>query len=333
MLIFSIVFTASIFFILFGIDELAIVSNVLGLIISLSFILKQKKQIKQTNKANKDILSTKKALNMLMQKKFQSLNIKVLKKEKNPYVTELKELSEAMQKQQNRIQKRTRKLQEKNIQNIQLLSTISHEIKNPLSIIQASIETISMYKDMDATMHDKLLDRIMKYSKKINALLNKLTLSESLEHNTIAISMEEFDIMVLCEDVIEGFNNFLLKVTYKDKQIILNGKYRNILADKILMEQVLNNLIHNALKYAKYQVTIHIQDKYIDIIDDGDGVAKSELNNLTKKYYQSTKAKQNEHSLGLGLFIVKEIAKIHNIKIEFFSKRSKKEGLCVRINI
>lgn len=328
MLIYAIFFAIALIMLLFDFTSIALIINMLGLLVALSHLLR--------NNQSKDyyiIESTKRVLKSLKEKQFHSINFKILKRENNPYVSELKALSEAMQKQQNRIQKRTKKLHEKNLQNTKLLASISHEIKNPLSIIQASIETIMIHKEMDKDMHDKLLHRIMIYSKKINALLNKLTLSESLAHNVIAIKMENFDIRLLCEEVIEGFHNYLLKAVYQDKRIVLEGKNRIVFADRILIEQVLNNLIYNALKYANTQVTVQIKENYIAIIDDGSGVAKHELANLTKKYYQGSEAKQGSHSLGLGLFIVKEIAKIHNTKVEFFTKRTKKEGLCVHFQI
>lgn len=327
MLICGICFAIALIMLLFDFKSISLIFDMIGLLIVLGYFLR--------NNQSKDCLieSTKRVLKDLKEKKFQSINFKTLKKEKNPYISELKALSEAMQKQQNRIQKRTKKLHEKNLQNTQLLASISHEIKNPLSIIQASIETIMIHKEMEEDMREKLLHRIMIYSKKINALLNKLTLSESLTHNVIAIKMDNFEIKSLCEEVIEGFNNYILKAVYPDKKIVLEGKNRLVFADRILIEQVLNNLIYNALKYANRQVIVQIKEKYIAVIDDGLGVEKNELANLTKKYYQGSKAKQGSHSLGLGLFIVKEIAKIHNTKVEFFTKRNKKEGLCVHFHI
>ncbi|RDU67101.1 sensor histidine kinase [Helicobacter didelphidarum] len=334
MLIPCIVFITSILLILFEYYESAVIINMIGFIFTLITFSKTK-QIMQEQKLIKDntISSTKAALNILTQKNFNTINLKSLKKENNPYTNELKALSEEMQKQQNRIRKRTQKLHEKNMQSMQLLSAISHEIKNPLSIIQASIETILLQPTIDDSMRNKLLNRIVLYSKKINALLNKLSLSQSLEHSIITVKMETFDIKVLCEDAIDGFKNYLLKNVYKEKRIIVKGENREIFADKILIEQVLNNLIYNALKYANTQVLVIIKESYIEVIDDGDGVNKAELHQLTKKFYQGTNAKKNEHSLGLGLFIVKEIAKIHNVKIEFFTRKNKKEGLCVRFYI
>lgn len=328
MLICGVFFTAALIMLLFDFVSVSLIFDMLGLLFVLAYFLRHNRKTESHL-----IESTKRVLKSLKEKQFQSINFKSLKKENNPYVSELKALSEAMQKQQNRIQKRTKKLHEKNLQNTQLLASISHEIKNPLSIIQASIETIMIHKEMEKDMREKLLHRIMIYCKKINALLNKLTLSESLTHNVIAIKMENFDIKILCEEVIEGFHNYLLKVIYQDKKIVLEGKNRLVFADRILIEQVLNNLIYNALKYANKQVTVQIKDSYIAIIDDGSGVEKQDLSNLTKKYYQGSDAKKGSHSLGLGLFIVKEIAKIHNTKVEFFTKRTKKEGLCVHFNI
>ncbi|MWV67452.1 sensor histidine kinase [Helicobacter saguini] len=325
-------FIIAILFILFERDELAIVANTLGLVLTLIALSKKKNKSGKTWKLN-TINSTKVALNALTRKNFDDINFKILEKENNPYTSELKALSEAMQKQQNRIQKRTKKLHEKNMQNVQLLSTISHEIKNPLSVIQASIETILIQPNLDSTMRDKLLNRILMYSKKINALLNKLTLSQSLEHSVIAVKMENFYLKNLCEEVIEGFKNYLLKSVYVDKRVILEGENREVFADRILIEQVLNNLIYNALKYAKSLVIVRIKPQYFEVIDDGNGVDKQELGLLTKKFYQGEGAKKNEHSLGLGLFIVKEIAKIHNTKVEFFSRQNKKEGLCVRFYV
>ena len=325
MLVACICFVIGIFFILLEYDEFAIIANTLGFIITLNALLSKKVVSK-----NNTIDSTKETLKALAHSDFEAISFKILKKDNNPYIHELETLSEIMQKRQNKMRKRIRKLHEKNIQNTQLLSTISHEIKNPLSIIQASAETLVMQPNLDVTLRSKLLNRIMVYGKKINALLNKLTLSQSLEHSVITIKMEKFSLQSLCEEVIDGFKGYLLKNVYTKKKIILEGNDREIFADRILIEQVLNNLIYNALKYADSEIIVRIKDKYFEVIDDGNGVEKSEIKELAKKFYQGKDAKHTNHALGLGLFIVKEIAKIHNAKLEFFSKRNKKEGLCVR---
>ncbi len=328
MLVCLCLFIIGIFLTLMDHDELSILANTFGLVFSLVLLVNKKHKGK-----NSIVDSTKYALMALKNKDFDKINFKLLKKYNNPYINELKSLSEEMQKQQNRIQKRTRKLQKKNIQNTQLLQTISHEIKNPLSIIQASIETMIIQPNLDSNMQNKLLNRIMIYSKKINAMLNRLTLSQSLEHNVITVKMETFCLHNLVQEVVEGFRSYLLKSVFIDKKIIVDGVNREIFADKILIEQVLNNLIYNALKYAKSEVIVKIAENYFEVLDDGDGVDRSEIKDITKKFYQSKDAKKNNHSLGLGLFIVKEIAKIHNARLEFFSKRNKNEGLCVRIEL
>lgn len=330
MLILCIFFILNIVFVLFQQSFLAILVDIIGIVALYSPFLRKQEYEVLPKSDNNIIESTKQALKALTQKKINAINFKILKKQGNPYIKELQELHEAMEKQQNKIRKRTRKLHEKNAQNTKLLSAISHEIKNPLSVIQASAETILMQPNIDETMQNKLLNRVTEYSKKINALLNKLTLSQSLEHNVIAVKIEKFDIKILCEEVIEGCKNYLVKNLYKDKTIILEGSNREVSADRILIEQVLNNLIFNAIKYANSKVIVSIKSEFIEIIDDGKGVEKSEINQLTEKFYQGKDAKKHENSLGLGLFIVKEIAKIHNVKVEFLTKRNKKEGLCVR---
>ncbi|RDU73426.1 sensor histidine kinase [Helicobacter aurati] len=223
---------------------------------------------------------------------------------------------------------------DEDIKKIQLLSTISHEIKNPLAIIRASVETLQKLDTKIApSMQQDLLHRVLFYTKKITTLLDKLNLTDRFTHNSIIVTMQRFDVFVFCKEVIADVRTHVLQIDYQEKQIILRGIHREIIADRILLEQMLSNLIFNALKYANYKVTVSITEEYIEVLDDGYGMDDEEIPMITQKFYQGKNAVCNKHSLGLGLFIVQQIAKIHSTKVQFFSKRNNEEGLCVQFFI
>ena len=212
-----------------------------------------------------------------------------------------------------KLNQKAAKIRLKNTQLEGILSAISHEFKNPVAIIKASSDTLKNDPLMSEEFKNKFIEKIIKNSQKIVNLVDKIKLSFTQKEITLNIS--EFNLKEIVKDV----KNELLE-KYKDRNILISGNDTLIKADKILIKQVILNLSENALKYSNDEIILQINEHSFFVKDRGIGIEEENLNLITKRYFRVNKNNW-DNSLGLGLYIVKQILKVHNfnfiIKSEF----------------
>ncbi|GAB6074354.1 sensor histidine kinase [Nautilia lithotrophica] len=223
---------------------------------------------------------------------------------------ELKEL-EQLKDENKKLKKENKKLKILNSSKDELISAISHEFKNPISIINGYIETI-LSNDLPKEMNEKFLKKIQKNSLRLSDLIDRLYLITRLENEKVKVKFSKFDLCETAKNIIESFNT---------NRIILNCKKTEIYADKTLMEIVIYNLISNALKYSKKEVTININENF-EIKDKGKGIEEKEIELIKQKFYRIAK-NDWDNSLGLGLAIVEKILKIHKTHLQIESEKGK----------
>lgn len=212
-----------------------------------------------------------------------------------------------------KLNQKTAKIRLKNTQLEGILSAISHEFKNPVAIIKASSDTLKNDPLMSEEFKNKFIEKIIKNSQKIVNLVDKIKLS--FTQKEITLNINEFNLKEIVKDV----KNELLE-KYKNRNILISGSDTLIKADKILIRQVILNLSENALKYSNDEIILQINEHSFFVKDRGIGIEEENLNLITKRYFRVSKNNW-DNSLGLGLYIVKQILKIHNfnfiIKSEF----------------
>jgi two-component system, OmpR family, osmolarity sensor histidine kinase EnvZ len=198
-------------------------------------------------------------------------------------------------------------------QRTEMLSGISHDLRTPLTRMKLQIAFIN-----DKDLSRKLTEDINEMEKMLNEYL-QFTSSSYIEKD------EMFNLSELLNEVIRKYNS---KNITQDllPRVYINGR-------KNLINRCLNNIIDNALKYAK-QVSIKLNKKntnlFIIIDDDGPGIAASEHENVFKPFYKINKSRaDSKSSVGLGLSIASDIIRSHggNIKLE----KSQLNGLRVKI--
>ncbi|RKO65355.1 hypothetical protein CKA54_00635 [Campylobacter sp. P255] len=211
-------------------------------------------------------------------------------------------------KQELKNKKQAKKIQIKNTQLSNVISTISHELKNPISVIDLSLQSLKETNDKNMKLF--LLEKIHKQSVKINQLTHKLNFVFNL--NFDSLNLEKFDLYALSKNLLESF---------KDDRLKIQGQISFIKADRFLIEQVIINLIDNALKYSKKEVLIIIKNQNFTIIDQGIGIEEKHLKLITKKFYKVSSTQNN--SFGLGLFLVKKILSLHKSSLKIQSSPQK----------
>lgn len=229
-----------------------------------------------------------------MFKEFNLLNEKLLK------------TKDKILKNTQKNKKQSDKITLKNTQLASVISAISHELKNPLSVIDLSLEMLKDEKLEDKKLKKELLEKISRQSVKLNALTHKLNFVFNL--NSEALQMQEFDLFSLCEKITKnpGF-----------ERVALQGKSTKVKADEFLIEQVIINLLSNALKYSQKEVILTARDQKIIVQDFGKGIEEDKIKLITKKFYKIDV--KSDNSFGLGLFLVKKILNIHKSYLEISS--------------
>ncbi len=229
----------------------------------------------------------------------------------------LSKVSRILAKKEKQKSRYTAKLKKSSDQKDDIISAISHEFKNPIAVINGYSQTLLNDKDINPNIREKFLTKIYSNGEKLSLLIDKLRLSIRLDEKKMTPDLISTNIYNLTQQIIEDIGQ-----NFKNREIVLKGK-KDILIniDSTLMEVAIANIIENALKYSEEAVEVEIAENFISIKDSGIGISKTELENITKKFYRVSNNNWN-NSLGLGLSIVSNIIKIHNFKLDIQSEET-----------
>ena len=208
--------------------------------------------------------------------------------------------------------KKSQKLQKEVIQNV------SHELRTPLTLIESYAELINDFSGDNPKKRKQHTDIILEESKKLESLINDMLDLSKMQANTIEYNMEEFNL----SKSIEKFETFY-KNKYKDFDFKFSyPKNCNIYADPKRIEQVMINLINNAINYSqkddkKIIITLKKteENKYkFSVQDFGIGISKEDQKQIFDRHFRSISAKRAVAGSGIGLTIVKEILNYHKFE-------------------
>jgi len=218
----------------------------------------------------------------------------------------LKNLVKKLHNRDKQKRKHTAKLRLINKQQNDILSAISHEFKNPIAAIMGYAETLHDDLALDPKIRERFLAKILSNTQKITLMLDRLALSVKLENNDLSIKPTHFDLSEVCAETVS-----VLQAKYPHRRILYSGLSKKVFADKTMIDLVIVNLVDNALKYSEEEVTITLTDTSLSVRDKGIGIAPSELDKITSKFYRVQKNRW-DNSMGLGLSIVSYILKLHH---------------------
>ncbi|MCM8787786.1 MAG: cell wall metabolism sensor histidine kinase WalK [Candidatus Omnitrophica bacterium] len=199
------------------------------------------------------------------------------------------------------------------------VASVSHELRTPLIATEKSLSLlIEEVKNHLLPSQRELLEIASRNIKKLTVLVNDILDFLKLEAKKMELKKELVDIEKIIDATIETFC-----VWATTKKINLEKKISpdipKINADPVRIEQVLNNLVSNSLKFTPNNGTITIEAKYqegknfieISVQDTGIGIPKEELPKLFQKFYQVSSAASDVTGTGLGLTIAKDIIELH----------------------
>ena len=204
------------------------------------------------------------------------------------------------------------------------VSNVSHDFRSPLTSIKGYIEAI---KDgtIPQEMQEKYLDIVIFETERLTKLTSNLLELNSFDENGIVLHKTEFDINQMIKQIALSFEG-----TFKKKKLVLNlvfsEKEQFVKADMDKIQQVLYNLIDNAVKFSNQEASIRITTEekgnkvMIAVKDYGVGIPKESQGRIWERFYKTDSSRgKDKKGTGLGLSIVKEIITAHEENISVVS--------------
>lgn len=204
------------------------------------------------------------------------------------------------------------------------IANVSHDFRSPLTSIRGYLEAM-----VDGTippeMHEKYLNIVLNETERLTKLTNSLLTLNNLNTTGMILDISDFDINKVIKDTIATFEG-----TCKNKMIkirlVLTGEELFVSADMTRIQQVLYNLIDNAIKFSDNEKTITIETTeknetiFVSVKDEGIGIPKESLKNIFDRFYKTDLSRgKDKKGTGLGLSITKEIIKAHHENINVIS--------------
>jgi len=202
----------------------------------------------------------------------------------------------------------------------ELFAMLIHDIKNPAGIIKSLVELLKGY-DLSAIDQQQVIDDIVLTSKKIVQLSQEVSRVLALESGNLFLNKQEIDLQELARTV---HNRFKIKAAEKSIMLMFdeNTKLPLVEADENKLDEVLSNLISNAVKFTQNGGSVRVKGQQIDnsivfeISDNGQGLTQDDLQKAFKRGAQlSAKPTAGESSTGLGLWIVKKLVEAHDGRV------------------
>ena len=204
------------------------------------------------------------------------------------------------------------------------VANVSHDFRSPLTSIKGYLEAM-----LDGTippeLHEKYLQIVLNETERLTKLTNSLLTLNSLNTKGMMLDRTDFDINKVIRNTAASFEGTCRKKTIAI-ELILTGDTMYVNADMGKIQQVLYNLLDNAIKFSHSNSVIRIETSLkkskllISVKDSGIGIPKDDLKLIWERFYKSDSSRgKDKKGTGLGLSIVKEIIASHGEHINVIS--------------
>ncbi|NHI93839.1 MAG: hypothetical protein EAX96_15230 [Candidatus Lokiarchaeota archaeon] len=239
----------------------------------------------------------------------------------------------------NRAQELVHEIEQKNIAEMQLrqfISTVSHELRNPVTVLVQSSEILKKEEErLSSEQKEKLNNLILRNALLLMELLENLLVLSKIDEKKTELNLEKIHVHSLINEIIIQME---LRLNEKKMEIKIDcDKGISIFGDKLKVAQIFRILIDNAIKYSdrdsKIEIIVidHYKGKYnknsldgllIQFIDHGIGIHPKDQERIFDRFFRSSRVYEISGT-GLGLTIAKELTEIHKGKIYVESELDK----------
>ena len=219
------------------------------------------------------------------------------------------------------------------------VANVSHELRTPLSILRGYIETLVDHPETSRGELSRILQVMERHSKRLGLLIDDLLSLAQLESSHTNLEIGQVRLRELFDHVLRDWKE---KFAEKNLKVIvdLQSDAPPICADGTRLQEVLYNLLENAVKYSRENGEIRLQaaqrnsEIVLSVSDDGIGISKDDLPRIFERFYRADKARTRElGGTGLGLAIVKHIAQLHGGRVEAESEPGRGTTISVLLPI
>lgn len=214
----------------------------------------------------------------------------------------------------------------------QILSTVSHELKTPLTSILSQVQIMLRQQDRVGALSERqqrCLKGIQEDSYRLRVLIDDLLDISSIESGTLRLTLTELDVQLEIKEVVQSLET---QINEKEASVILDipPDLSRVKSDKVRFPQIVRNLFTNACKYSPVGATTTITARengefiQIDVSDTGIGMSETELSGLFDKFYRvDNSTTRRVFGTGIGLFITRHLVDAHGGKIWVKSEEGK----------
>ena len=211
----------------------------------------------------------------------------------------------------------------------EFVANVSHELRTPLTNVKGYAETLMSVDDIDRETENRFLSVIGSEADRMTRIVKDLLTLTRLDYHRMEMHMERMD---LCQLARKAAQAMTMEAEKRGLQLncALPEALPEVLGDPERIQQVMINIITNAMKYNKPEGSITVSGGtegntvYLKVEDTGIGIPKEDLPRIFERFYRVDKARSRESGgTGLGLAIAKQIMESHGGEIGFASEYGK----------
>lgn len=217
-----------------------------------------------------------------------------------------------------------RKLEHEKTVRQEFFSNVSHELKTPITSIRGFAEILQSGIVTEKLKQQEILQRILKETEHMTNLINDILMISRLETREAEVTLTDVSLMEILEDLLEEIRPMAERQQVEISYSCIPVRYH---ANAEQMQELLSNLLTNAVKYNKPQGRVHVsidqvKDEIVmEVYDTGIGISKESIPRVFERFYRVDKGRsRGTGGTGLGLSIVKHIVEYYNGRISIESK-------------
>jgi signal transduction histidine kinase len=228
--------------------------------------------------------------------------------------TELRDLSRYLNQMAEKLQKQTKTRQT-------LLSNVAHELARPLAGLQLGIESLRKGAIQNPDLADDLLVSMGQTIRRFEALIDDITLAAQPETRTIELHRTSLAV----EPFLQGIaTRFWSRANSREVRIEVrvNAGIPPVSADEKRLNQIMGNLLDNAIKFTPPGKTVHLAAQYdgnssvrLVVLDGGQGIPPEDASHIFEPFYQGDLGRRIKQGMGLGLSIAHQLALAHGASL------------------
>lgn len=254
-----------------------------------------------------------------------SLSDMLRRREQTP-AAELEQQNREMMVALEALRERQIELQEADERKDEFLAMLAHELRNPLSAISSALEQLKRKRDLSSSDLERLSSLMSRQTDHLARLVNDLLDVSRVTRGKIDLSMEPLSLRKLVEHALEMTHNLIEEKGHSVEFSVASDEVVWIYADPVRFNQILGNLIHNAVRYTPPNGKVHItvdRDGDVALVrlkDNGIGIAADMLPRIFDLFVQAKTGLDRQNAgLGVGLTLVQTLVRAHGGSVDVSS--------------